>query len=154
MLINKGHWNYNKKFYPEEWFGFVYCIQNRIDNKFYIGKKQFFHKGKKKSRTYGKEMAWRSYEGSSAHVKKEIKKHGKENFSFDIIDLYKTKGGLYYAEAYCQMICECMTRKDKNNELISYNRQIAAIRFIPLEEPSRKTKTFVNKLNKSINGYG
>jgi hypothetical protein len=110
----------------------------------YIGKKQFYHGGKKRSKTYGKEMAWRTYVGSSSHVKKDIAKYGKENFNFEIVDLYKTKGGLYYAEAYLQMVCECMT-SDK-----FYNKQIAAIRFVPKEDLTKRTRSYVNKIKKRI----
>jgi len=142
-----GHWEYSYRFDPTQWFGFLYVIENNVTNQFYIGKKQFFHKGKKKSRTYGKEMTWRAYIGSSTHVKADIKKYGKENFTFKIIELYKTRGGLYYAEAYTQMLCEVMTAKKKDKP-ISYNRQIAAIRFVPPEEPTKRTKSCINKLRK------
>ena len=142
-----GHWEYRYKFDPNQWFGFLYVIENNVTQQFYIGKKQFFHKGKKRSRTYGKEMTWRTYMGSSTHLKLDIKKYGKENFTFKIIELYKTRGGLYYAEAYAQMLCEVMTAKRKDKP-ISYNRQIAAIRFIPPEEPTKRTKSCINKLRK------
>jgi len=144
-----GHWNYNYKFDPKQWFGFIYCIENKKTNQFYIGKKQFYHGGKKKSRTYGKEMSWRSYEGSSTIVKSDIRKHGKENFSFDIIEMYKTKGGLYYAEAYIQMLSDCMTETLKDEKTPRfYNRQIAAIRFVPREHPTKRTKNFITKIKK------
>ena len=149
LTTSNGHWDYPYKFEADQWFGFVYLIHNKVTHQFYIGKKQFFHHGKKKSRTYGKEMTWRSYVGSSTHVKKDIKKYGKNNFSFEIIDLYKTKGGLYYAEAYLQMVCECMTEKLNDGTTPRfYNRQIAAIRFVPVEEPSKRTKSFVTKIKK------
>jgi len=151
MMLSRneiGHWNYSYKFSPEQWFGFLYFIENTVTNQFYIGKKQFFHKGKKKSKTYGKEMSWRTYVGSSTHVKKDIQKYGKDKFNFKIIDLYKTRGGLYYAEAYSQMICECMTLKDIKGIPKSYNRQIAAIRFVPPEEPTKRTKSCINKIRK------
>jgi len=144
-----GHWTFPSKLNPEKWFGFIYCIENKITNQFYIGKKQFWRGGKKKSRTYGKEMPWKNYTGSSTVLNKEINKHGKNNFDFDIIDLYKTKGGLYYAEAYLQMLSDSMTEylSDKSTPRF-YNRQIAAIRFVPKEPPSKKTKNFINKLKK------
>ena len=143
-----GHWKYSYKFDPEQWFGFVYCIENQTTNQFYIGKKQFFHHGKKKSRTYGKEMTWRAYTGSSTNLKNDIKKFGKESFSFSIIDLYKTKGGLYYAEAYSQMLSDCMTETIDGTTPRFYNRQIAAIRFVPKEHPTKRTKTFIKNLRK------
>ena len=144
-----GHWNYGYKFDPEQWFGFIYCIENTVTSQFYIGKKQFYHGGKKKSRTYGKEMSWRTYEGSSTKVKSDIKKYGKDHFNFNIVDMYKTKGGLYYAEAYLQMLSECMTETLSDNATPRfYNRQIAAIRFVPREHPTGKTKSFVAKIKR------
>jgi hypothetical protein len=149
-----GHWQYSYRFDPTQWFGFLYVIENDVTGQFYIGKKQFFHKGKKRSKTYGKEMTWRTYIGSSTHLKADIKKYGKDNFTFKIIELYKTRGGLYYAEAYAQMLCEVMTAKKKlplngvKGIPVSYNRQIAAIRFIPPEEPTKRTKSCINKLRK------
>lgn len=144
-----GHWEYPYKFDTDQWFGFVYCIENKTTNQFYIGKKQLWHGGKRKSRTYGKPMAWKTYTGSSTALNKDIIKYGKNNFSFEIIDLYKTKGGLYYAEAYVQMLAESMTEYLSDQETPRfYNRQIAAIRFVPKEHPSKRTKSFVNKIKK------
>ena len=144
-----GHWEYNYKVDIEEWFGFIYCIENKVTNQFYIGKKQLRHAGKKKSKTYGKPMLWKTYTGSSIALNSDIKKYRKENFKFEIIEFYKTKGGLYYAEAYVQMLSDSMT--EYLSDLItprSYNRQIAAIRFVPKEYPTKKTKAFVSKLKK------
>jgi hypothetical protein len=143
-----GHWEYPYKFDPEQWFGFVYCIENTATNQFYIGKKQLYHRGKKKSKTFGKEMSWRTYVGSSVNVKNDIKKYGKDAFKFEIVDFYKTKGGLYYAEAYLQMLSDCMTEYTQDGKPRFYNRQIAAIRFVPSEAPTNRTKSFINKIKK------
>ena len=152
MMLSRseiGHWNYTYKFDPTQWFGFVYCIENKVTNQFYIGKKQLWHGGKKKSKTYGKQMSWKTYTGSSTALNKDICKHGKDNFSFDIIDFYKTKGGLYYAEAYLQMLSDSMTEYLEDNKTPRfYNRQIAAIRFVPKEHPTSRTKSFTNKIRK------
>lgn len=149
MSIDKGHWIYNKKFEASDWFGFVYCIENKETNQYYIGKKQFWHGGRKKSKTYGKAMSWKTYMGSSKTLKKDISKYGKSEFKFEMIDLYKTKGGLYYAEAYLQMICGCMTEYLSDSITPRfYNRQIAAIRFVPKEFPKQSTKRYPNKLKK------
>ena len=63
--------------------------------------------------------------------------------------VYKTKGGLYYAEAYLQMLSDSMTERLSDDVTPRfYNRQIAAIRFVPKEHPSKKTKTYIKKLKK------
>lgn len=149
-LSEIGHWKTNKKFNPCDWFGFLYCIKNNVTEQLYWGKKQFFHGGKRKSKTYGKEMTWRTYTGSSSNLKSDISKYGHDNFNFDIVDLYKTKGGLYYAEAYAQMVSESMTEMLNDGKTPRfYNRQIAAIRFVPKEAVSEKTKRYIKSLKKN-----
>jgi hypothetical protein len=144
-----GHWKSKAKFNPCDYFGFLYCIHNTETNQFYWGKKQFFHGGKKKSKTYGKEMSWRTYTGSSEHLKKDISLYGHDKFVFEIVDLYKMKGGLYYAEAFAQMVSESMTEKLEDEKTPRfYNRQIAAIRFVPKEAVSEKTKKYIKALRR------
>jgi hypothetical protein len=151
MLLKSeiGHWKTKVKFNPSKAFGFLYCIHNTVTDQYYWGKKQFFHGGKKKSKTYGKEMTWRTYTGSSTHLKKDITKYGHDKFTFEIVDVYKTKGGLYYGEAYCQMVSESMTEylSDKITPRF-YNRQIAAIRFVPKEAVTEKTRKYIKELMK------
>jgi len=130
----------------------LYCIQNLETNQFYWGKKQFFHGGKKKSATYGKEMTWRTYTGSSEHLKKDINLYGHDKFKFEVVDVYRTKGGLYYAEAFCQMVSESMTEMlDDEKTPRFYNRQIAAIRFVPKEAVTEKSKKYVKSLKRKYN---
>jgi len=149
LLSEIGHWKFSTKFNPCDWFGFLYCIRNTVTGQFYWGKKQFFHGGKKKSATYGKEMTWRTYTGSSVHLKADVAKYGHDKFTFEIVDLYKKKGGLYYAEAYCQMVSECMTEMlDDGKTPRFYNRQIAAIRFVPSEAVSDKTKKYLKGIKR------
>lgn len=147
-----GHWTFSKKFRVSEWFGFLYCITRKEDGKFYFGKKQLRVLGKKRSPNYGKEHSWRTYTGSSDILNKDIKKLGKDAFTYEIVDLYKTKGGLYYAEAYMQMLSNALPLKmpHDDEEYASYNAQIAAVRFIPKETPTYRTRSFVSKVNKRI----
>ena len=144
-----GHWISKTNINPSESFGFLYCIQNTETNQFYWGKKQFFHGGKKKSVTYGKEMTWRTYTGSSVHLKADIAKQGHDKFKFEIVDVYKTKGGLYYAEAYSQMVSESMTEMLEDNKTPRfYNRQIAAIRFVPKETITDNTRKYIKAIKR------
>lgn len=163
MLLEKddlGHWKFGRKLDPDKHFGFLYCITNHADGRFYIGRKNFLTQGKKtiKHKTTGKRVpnprrgkdtGWKTYMGSSAHVEEDIKKHGEDAFEFEMIDVYDTYGGLYYAEAFTQMLTECMTQKKSCGEIpLFYNRQIAAIRFVPKELPTRKTRQFISKLKR------
>jgi len=142
----KGATAFKDTFDQSKYFGFLYCIKNNTTGQFYIGKKQFFHGGRKKSKTYGKEMTWRTYQGSSSHVKDDIRKLGHDKFTFEMIDLYRTKGGLYYAEAWTQMVSDAMTRTLDGKTPESYNKQIAAIRFVPRESPKMGTRKYAVKL--------
>jgi hypothetical protein len=156
-----GHWLYETKFRQSEWFGFIYCITRNYDKKFYIGKKQLninglktkLVKGKRVPNTrYGKTTDWKTYTGSSDILNKDISELGKSCFTFEIIDCYKTKGGLYYAEAYLQMLSDALPMKfpNKVDEYAGYNSVIGAVRFIPKELPSSKTKLFAGKIKKRI----
>jgi hypothetical protein len=96
-----------------------------------------------------KEHSWRTYTGSSKELNSDIKKYGKDKFEFKMIDVYNTKGGLYYAEVYTQVLLEVMTRKLKGSDIpMFYNRQIAPVRFVPKEDITNKTRRFISKFNK------
>lgn len=150
-----GHWSFygsfHKEFDTEVYFGFLYIIENKSTKQYYIGKKQFRNKGAKKSKNYNKELSWRTYTGSSSSLNSDIKRLGKENFSFEIIDLYKTKGGLYYSEAYCQMVLGSMTEyKEDKKTPVFYNQQIAAIRFVPKEAITLNTEKFIRNFKRRV----
>jgi len=147
--VDLGHWSCCFELDPVKSFGFLYCIQNKLTNQFYVGKKQWRHMGKKSSKHYGKEMAWRNYTGSSTHLNNDIEKYGKENFKFTIIDTYNSKGGLYYTEAFTQMLVECMTTYLEDGKTPRwYNRQIAAIRFVTKETPTERTRNFIRNVKR------
>lgn len=129
MKYKYGHWVSDVKVNPEEHFGFVYLIHCLINNKKYIGKKQF-HAYRKKKKL--KETNWQSYTSSSDELNQDIKNFKKNNFKFIILGVYKTRGGLVYAEANLQHKYDVLTETDKNGRLW-YNKQIPAIKFIPKE---------------------
>jgi len=96
----------------DEYFGFVYLIENLKEGKFYIGKK-FFHytekkpplkkTGKKRMRKAIKETDWRNYWGSSNELLKDIERLGVLNFRRTILKCYKTKWECAYYEAKFQI---------------------------------------------------
>ena len=96
------HWTdlrTNKVFEPDtlDRFGFVYVITNIKTKKKYIGCKQYY---------IGKDQTpskWQSYTGSSKHLNEDIKKVGKKNFIFEVIDEFKNKRSLGYYELFYQM---------------------------------------------------
>lgn len=65
----------------KEPYGFIYITTNMIDGKRYIGQKMFREK-------------WNGYLGSGIHLKKAIRKYGRENFHRDIVDIAYSKEDL------------------------------------------------------------
>jgi hypothetical protein len=101
-------------------YGFIYKITNLETNKFYIGKKSFFHNKKKKLTK--KELAeqtgpgrkattkieqvdsgWRNYWGSSKELLADIKSLGEDKFEREIIKFCPTKKQLTYYELHYQI---------------------------------------------------
>ena len=92
-------------------YGFVYIITNTVTDKKYLGKKWFWSsrkkkvKGKKRAVRLKLESDWESYYGSSAELKADIEKYGKDKFRREIMRLCKTKGDASYYEAKYQFEC-------------------------------------------------
>ena len=84
----------------QDYFGFVYLIENNLNARKYIGRKYFFSfrtpKGKK--RKVKSESDWKNYYGSCPELKEDIIKFGRENFSRTILSLHKTKGKTNFEE--------------------------------------------------------
>jgi hypothetical protein len=101
-------WFYNGEYFDTigDYVGFVYIITNQINNRKYIGKKNFYFskskqvKGKKKR--YKVESDWLDYYGSNKELQEDVKTLGKENFKREIVRLCKTKAEFGYYEAKLQ----------------------------------------------------
>lgn len=111
-----------------EYYGFVYLIQNTISGKSYIGRKYFTKastkqiKGKRKK--IRKDSGWQDYWGSSTKLLEEIEKLGKENFKRTIIRLCKTRGECNYWEAKLQFEQDVLCAVMQNDEPAYYNDNI------------------------------
>ena len=83
-----------------DYFGFVYLITNKSNQRQYIGRKYFwsFRKPPGKKRKVKQESDWKKYYGSCPELKDDIKKYGKEFFSREILSLHKTKGTCNFEE--------------------------------------------------------
>jgi hypothetical protein len=105
-------WYYQgEKFEPtddelKKWVGFVYVITDKLNNKMYVGKKQFWSnktlkplKGKTRRRHSVVESDWIKYYGSSELVKELLLEHGEDGFHREILHFGKSKGELGYLEA-------------------------------------------------------
>ena len=97
-------WIYNGETFTSsdigDYFGFVYNITNKSNQRQYIGRKYFwsFRKPKGKTRKVKSESDWKKYYGSCPELKEDIKKFGKENFKREIISLHVTLGKTNYEE--------------------------------------------------------
>jgi hypothetical protein len=122
-----GHWILNENVeINEETFGFIYEIANNVTGKKYIGKKQCFSrikrkplKGKKRNRIDSKESDWKSYTSSSNDLNEEIKKYGKDKFTFKILRTCDSKWALAYFEIKEQIEKDVLFRDDYHNGIIN-----------------------------------
>ena len=83
-----------------DYFGFVYLITNKSNQRQYIGRKYFwsFRTPPGKKRKQKQESDWKRYYGSCPELKEDIKKYGKEIFSREILSLHGTKGTCNFEE--------------------------------------------------------
>lgn len=91
-----------------KYVGFVYLIENKSNNRFYIGQKKFWEnrtlpplKGKSKKRKTKKESKWKEYTGSSESLNKDIENGDK--IEKKIIHLCETKWEMNFLEALEQI---------------------------------------------------
>jgi hypothetical protein len=117
------NWTYNNIDFTEDLigdnYGFVYEITNLTNKRKYIGKKFFYSaktkqvKGKKKKVKVASD--WQTYYGSNTELVNDVKLHGEENFSREILHLCKTKGECGYLEAKEQFVRGVMESEDYYN---------------------------------------
>lgn len=148
--MDLGHWTYEgPDFNPDDYFGFIYMItcNHPEEPKRYIGRKQFHMYRKGKERTVSN---WKTYSSSSSHINKLISDLGNEYFTYDILQLFKTKGGLSAGEVKVQWSLDVLTEKYADGSPVFLNRQIGAIKFIPKEAINDETKTRLDGITASI----
>lgn len=145
--MDLGHWKYEgEDFDPDDYFGFLYLIRIRDTNGRYvnyIGKKQFHSYVKRKR---GKETKWRKYTSSSKHLNELLKQTGGEGATYEIIQLFETRGGLVAGECKAQWHLDVLTEKDSEGIPLYYNRQIGAVKFIPKEAITDETRERLDEL--------
>ena len=83
-----------------DYFGFVYLITNKSNQRQYIGRKYFwsFRTPPGKKRKVKQESDWKKYYGSCPELKEDLKLYGKEIFKREILSLHTTKGTCNYEE--------------------------------------------------------
>jgi hypothetical protein len=125
------HWTYKRKVFKPDTncFGFVYKIINKKTKQAYIGHKQYFLTVKKKQ----KPSNWETYTSSSVHLNDDIKKHGKKNFTFQIIGEYENKRSLKYYECFYQMKYKVLTAlMEGTDEPAYYNNYVGGNFYRPI----------------------
>lgn len=110
----------------DEYYGFVYIIINKINNKKYIGKKFYWSylkrpplKGKKNRRIEKRETDWKDYWGSSNELLNDIKKYGQENFERKILYHCENKFDCAYKEIEEQIKRRVLFKVDYYNKIIN-----------------------------------
>jgi hypothetical protein len=97
-------WLYEDKEFTEveDYYGFIYLIENLVNGKKYIGRKYLTKAGYKtvkgKRKKLRVESDWRDYYGSSTSLKEDIDLYGKDNFRRTILRLCKSRGECNYFE--------------------------------------------------------
>ena len=83
-----------------DYFGFVYLITNKSNQRQYIGRKYFwsFRTPPGKKRKVKQESDWKKYYGSCPELKEDLKRYGKEIFKREILSLHTTEGTCNYEE--------------------------------------------------------
>jgi len=109
MSRSNNHWE-GLEPNPDCFFGFIYLIENTVNGRMYVGKKQYWaatgnfrnrssHISTDKWRPeQWKPSDWNYYTGSSRELNADIKKFGKDKFRFIILSQHSTKGDLHYEE--------------------------------------------------------
>ncbi len=123
-------WVYNGKPFTsddiQDYFGFVYLIQNNLNGRKYIGRKYLwsFRTPKGKKRKVKSESDWKKYYGSCPELKEDIEKFGRENFSRTILSLHKTKGKTNYEETRQLFVNNVLTESLDSGGPAFYNSNI------------------------------
>lgn len=105
-----GHWQFEEPLGQDGEFGFIYLIHDKVNSRMYIGKKQFLGTGKKNK---GVESNWRWYTSSCKELVESIKANGKEAFDFFILEQYRIRGSLGFAETWSICHVEALANRDK-----------------------------------------
>lgn len=133
--IYTNPWIYNGEVFEsddiQDYFGFVYLIENISTNKKYIGRKYFwsFRTPKGKKRKVKLESDWKKYYGSCPELKEDIEKCGKENFKRSILSLHRSRGRTNFEETRQLFLNGVLTESLDNGEPAYYNSNILSRYF-------------------------
>ena len=142
-MSEKHHWVGEVD--PDTYYGFVYLITNTVSGRKYIGRK-FYHTYKKRKRI--RESNWRVYAGSCKPLKEDMKRLGKDKFTFEIICNYKTRGGVVSGEVHFQTDNDVLSPELLPcGERLYYNGQIGSVKFITPDFLSAEARAKISAAN-------
>jgi hypothetical protein len=116
-----GRWAFPEQMGAKEYSGFVYVIRDSVLRRFYLGKK-FYRSGARA--TKGQESNWKTYVSSSNTLKLMFAERPIEEFDFIVLEQYKMRGAVSYAETWSLCHVEAPTTDEwynKRIEEISWN---------------------------------
>jgi len=115
----------------QDYFGFVYLIENIQNKRKYIGRKYLwqFRTPKGKKRKVKSESDWKKYYGSCPELKEDIIKLGRESFSRTIVSLHKTKGKTNYEETRQLFVNNVLTESLDTGVPAFYNSNVMSRYF-------------------------
>lgn len=136
-------WLYEDKEFTdvEDYYGFIYLIENLVNGKKYIGRKFLTKAGYKtvkgKRKKIRVESDWRDYYGSSNSLKEDIDYYGKDSFRRTILRLCKSRGECNYFETKYIFDTDAILDPQYYNSWVSCKIQtshVKALLFNPEQE--------------------
>ena len=136
-------WLYEDKEFTdvEDYYGFIYLIENMANGKKYIGRKFLTNAGYKtvkgKRKKIRVESDWRDYYGSSNSLKEDIDLNGKDSFRRTILRLCKSRGECNYFETKYIFDNDAILDPNFYNSWVSCKiqaSQVKALLFNPEQE--------------------
>lgn len=116
----------------DEYYGFVYLIENLTTGEKYIGRKYFTQAGYKqvkgKRKKVRKESDWKDYYGSSPSLKEDVEKFGKDNFKRTILRFCKTRGECSYFETKYIFDHDAILKDEYYNSWVSCKIQASHVK--------------------------
>ena len=152
-MILDTHWDSIEDDYFDK-AGFVYKIINNVNGRAYIGRKYFY----KKSGKALIESDWKDYTSSSEELNKDLKRIGKDKFSFIVLAVCKDRIETNYLEVAMQINANVLTETLQDGSLAFYNKNIMSKYFQTKEPGTEEHKARCENISKALkklysNGY-